>query len=58
MDELAIEHTVHVININNGDQFEPTFLETASNNPTPIFHDRDCRFNLMEKGKIMLDLAI
>ena len=57
LEELAIDYQVHAINISNGDQFEPAFLEIAPNNRIPAIHDRDCGVTLMESGAIMLYLA-
>ena len=57
LEELAIDYQVHPINLCNGDQFEPAFLEIAPNNRIPAIYDRDCGVTLMESGAIMLYLA-
>ncbi len=39
--ETGLEHTIHPINIQAGDQFEPEFLEISPNNKMPAIVDRD-----------------
>ncbi len=39
--ETGLEHTIHPINIQAGDQFDPEFLKISPNNKMPAIVDRD-----------------
>ncbi len=41
LQETGIEHTIHPINIQEGDQFKPEFLKISPNNKMPAIVDRD-----------------
>jgi GST-like protein len=41
LQETGLEHTIHAINIQQGDQFQPDFLKISPNNKMPAIIDRD-----------------
>ncbi len=57
LEELGVEYNVCPVNIDEGEQFEPEFLEVSPNNRIPAIVDRDNGLTLMESGAIMLYLA-
>jgi GST-like protein len=57
LEELGLPYNVHPIDINNKEQFAPTFLAISPNNRIPAIVDRDNNFSLMESGAILLYLA-
>ncbi|MFY0682733.1 MAG: glutathione S-transferase N-terminal domain-containing protein [Thalassovita sp.] len=57
LEELGIEYEVHPINIGQGDQKTPEFLDISPNNKIPAIVDRDNGLKLMESGAIMWYLA-
>ena len=57
LEELGVDYTVHEINITEGDQMAPAFLEISPNNKIPAIVDQDNGLALMESGAIMIYLA-
>ncbi len=57
LEELGVDYEVHPINIGQGDQKTPEFLEISPNNKIPAIVDRDNGLKLMESGAIMWYLA-
>lgn len=57
LEELGLEYNVHSINIGEGDQMKPDFLEISPNNKIPAIVDHDTGISLMESGAIMMYLA-
>ncbi|WP_305988706.1 glutathione S-transferase family protein [Roseibium sp. MMSF_3544] len=57
LEELGVDYTAHLINIGQGDQKTPEFLEIGPNNKIPAIVDRDTGLKLMESGAIMIHLA-
>lgn len=57
LEELGIDYEAHPINIGQGDQKTPEFLEISPNNKIPAIVDRDNGLKLMESGAIMWYLA-
>ena len=57
LEELGVEYTAHPINIGQGDQKTPAFLEISPNNKIPAIVDHDNGLKLMESGAIMIYLA-
>jgi len=57
LEELGVEYTAHPINIGQGDQKTPEFLEIGPNNKIPAIVDQDTGLKLMESGAIMMYLA-
>jgi GST-like protein len=57
LEELGLPYNVHPIDINNKEQFAPTFLAISPNNRIPAIVDRENDFSLMESGAILLYLA-
>ncbi|MEP1208804.1 MAG: glutathione S-transferase N-terminal domain-containing protein [Rhizobiaceae bacterium] len=57
LEELGIDYTAHPINIGEGDQKTPEFLDISPNNKIPAIIDRDNGLRLMESGAIMTYLA-
>ena len=57
LEELGVPYTVHPINITQGEQHAPEFLEVSPNNKIPAIVDQDNGLKLMETGAIMLYLA-
>lgn len=57
LEELGVDYTAHPINIGQGDQKTPEFLEISPNNKIPAIVDNDTGLKLMESGAIMIYLA-
>ena len=57
LEELGVPYTAHSINITEGDQHAPEFLDISPNNKIPAIVDHDNGLKLMETGAIMVYLA-
>ena len=58
LEEIGLPYTVHSIDINKNEQFQPAFLKISPNNRIPAIVDHDNNgFALMESGAILLYLA-
>lgn len=62
LEEAGLPYTIHPININRGDQFEPAFLKISPNNRIPAIVDQQPLgggepLSLFESGAILLYLA-
>ncbi len=57
LEEVALEYSVHPINIGQGDQHQPAFLEISPNNKIPAIIDRDNGVRMFESGAILIYLA-
>lgn len=57
LEELGVPYAAHAINITEGDQHAPEFLDISPNNKIPAIVDHDNGLKLMETGAIMVYLA-
>ena len=61
LEETGLKYTVHPINIQKGDQFDPAFLKISPNNRIPAIVDQDGPggkpYSLFESGAILIYLA-
>ena len=57
LEEVGLPYTVHSVNIGQGEQFEPAFLEISPNNKIPAIVDQDNGVSMMQSGAILLYLA-
>jgi len=57
LEELGVPYTVHPVNIGEGEQHAPGFLEISPNNKIPAIVDREAGRGLMESGAILIYLA-
>ena len=61
LEECALPYTVHAVDIQAGDQFNPEFLKISPNNKIPAIVDRDGPdgkpMSLFESGAILFYLA-
>jgi len=57
LEEMALEYSVHPIDIMKDEQFEPSYLEISPNNKIPAIVDHDTGISMMESGAILLYLA-
>ena len=57
LEELDLPYEVKPVNIGEGQQFDPEFLEISPNNKIPAIVDHDNGMALMESGAILLYLA-
>jgi GST-like protein len=57
LEELDLPYRTHAVDITQGEQFEPAFLEVSPNNKIPAIRDNDTGAALMESGAIMIYLA-
>ena len=57
LEELGLDYTVHPVNIDVGEQFDPKFLAISPNNRIPAIVERETGFHLMESGAILMWLA-
>ena len=57
LEEMDLPYQVHPINIGEGDQHRPDFLEISPNNKIPAIVDDETGTSLMESGAILIYLA-
>ena len=57
LEELGLPYSVIPIDITQGDQLQPDFLQLSPNNKIPAIVDHDAGIHLMESGAILLYLA-
>lgn len=58
LEELGIPYQVNVVNISNGEQFEPKFLKVSPNNKIPAIVDEAANgLTVFESGAILTYLA-
>ncbi len=57
LEELKQPYTVQMIDISNGEQFEPEFLKISPNNKIPALHDQSNDLYLFESVAILQYLA-
>jgi GST-like protein len=61
LEELGLPYTVHPVDIGEGDQFKPAFLQISPNNRIPAIVDQDGPkgqpLSLFESGAILIYLA-
>jgi GST-like protein len=62
LEECGLAYTVHPVNINRGDQFDPAFLALSPNNRMPAIVDREppgggAPLSIFESGAILMYLA-
>ncbi len=57
LEELGLAYEAHAVNIGEGEQFEPSFLEVSPNNKIPAIRDLETGVTLMESGTILHYLA-
>ncbi len=57
LEEFEVDYEVHAIDITQGDQQDPQFLQISPNGKIPAIVDRDASRNLMESGAILIYLA-
>ena len=57
LEEVGLPYEVHPINISQGEQFDPKFLEISPNNKIPAIVDRDNGYSMFESGAILIYLA-
>jgi GST-like protein len=57
LEETGLSYTVHSIDINKNEQFEPGFLKISPNNRIPAIVDRSNGQTLFESGAILMYLA-
>ena len=57
LEELGIDYTVHPINIDKDEQFDPEFLKISPNNKIPAIVERTSGRSVMESGAILYYLA-
>ncbi|KUO63591.1 MAG: glutathione S-transferase [Alphaproteobacteria bacterium BRH_c36] len=57
LEEVGLAYEVFPINITNGEQFAPAFLQISPNNRIPAIRDRDTGLTMFESGAILMYLA-
>ncbi len=61
LEEMGLPYEVHVVDINQGEQFEPAFLKISPNNKIPAIVDTDgpagVPISVFESGAILLYLG-
>mgnify|MGYP003627666042 FL=1 len=61
LEETGLAYTIHPVNIQKGDQFQPEFLKISPNNRIPAIIDQDGPggkpYSLFESGAILIYLA-
>lgn len=57
LEELKVPYQIKIINILEGEQFEPVFLKISPNNKIPVLYDSQNNLNLFESVAILEYLA-
>ena len=57
LEEMELEYTPHIVNLQTGDQRKPEFLALNPNGRIPAMIDRDNDVRIFESGAILLSLA-
>ena len=57
LEELGVDYKAIPINIGQGEQMVPEFLEISPNNKIPAIYDHETGIALMESGAIMIYIA-
>jgi GSH-dependent disulfide-bond oxidoreductase len=57
LEECGLPYTVHPIDINKDEQFQPHFLKISPNNRIPAIVDRETGIEMFESGAILQYLA-
>lgn len=57
LEEIALPYTVHIVDIEKGEQMKPEFLALNPNNKIPVIIDRDTDQTVFESGAILFYLA-
>lgn len=57
LEECGLPYTVHPVDINKDQQFEPSFLKISPNNKIPAIIDRSNGQSVFESGAILIYLA-
>jgi GST-like protein len=57
LEECGLPYTVHAVDINKNQQFEPSFLKISPNNKIPAIVDRGNGQSVFESGAILIYLA-
>ena len=57
LEEIGLPYTVHSIDINKNEQFQPAFLKISPNNRIPAIVDTDTGQTVFESGAILMYLA-
>ncbi len=57
LEETGLRYQVHPVNIGEGEQHRPVFLEISPNHKIPAIIDRENGMALMESGAILMYLA-
>jgi len=57
LEETALPYTVHIVDIEKGEQMKPEFLALNPNNKIPVIVDRDTDQTVFESGAILFYLA-
>ena len=57
LEETGLPYDVHIVDIENGDQYRPEFLALNPNNKIPVIVDPDRSRTVVESGAVLLYLA-
>ena len=57
LEEVELDYTVHSIDITQGEQFAPEFVEINPNSKIPAIVDREADLTVFESGAILIYLA-
>lgn len=57
LEEVELPYTVHVIDISQGDQFQPEYVAINPNSKIPAIVDQDTGITVFESGAILIYLA-
>ncbi|VEG90826.1 glutathione S-transferase N-terminal domain-containing protein [Legionella spiritensis] len=57
LEELGVPYKIKLVNIREGEQFDPEFLKISPNNKIPALHDESNNFYLFESVAILEYLA-
>ena len=57
LEEVGLDYTVHSIDITQGEQFSPEFVEINPNSKIPAIVDREADLTVFESGAILIYLA-
>lgn len=57
LEEIGLPYTTHMVDILNGEQFQPNFVALNPNSKIPVLTDQETGVTLFESGAILIYLA-
>lgn len=57
LEEIGLPYSIHKVDISQGDQFSPEYIEINPNSKIPAIIDREADISVFESGAVLIYLA-